>query len=151
MLYVADGTVDLLQETTAHEDHQVGVSWSDGVCPSRPDNTSDIALTLSQRALLTVNSAQLYPDSFPNDFSILLVVRTAKGTYYCTNEPIDKTNSMKSLVSSTFMGTYLVEKLLSYRKFQLSVAWANRIFSNLFERVWILCLRILEFEEIRDT
>lgn len=78
-LRFADGVVDLLFETKAHE-QPLGVSQIEGLCLSRPSNRSkDVAYRLSERALLTVNSVQIFPNGFPADFSIMLVVKTDPG------------------------------------------------------------------------
>ena len=79
---VSDGVVDLLFETKAHEE-PLGVSQIEGLCLSRPGNdTEDKAYRLSERALLTVNSIQIFPKGFPTDFSIILVVKPDPGINY---------------------------------------------------------------------
>jgi len=75
--FFQDGVVDFLKATTS--ENQDGMSWVDGMCPKRTITSSDTALRLSQRALLTVNSAHAFPQGFPQDFSIIVTARVNKG------------------------------------------------------------------------
>ncbi|CAG2061642.1 unnamed protein product, partial [Timema podura] len=70
----ADGVVDLLKATKIMEE-PLGITRIEGKCPGRGS-----AYSLSERALLTVNTAQLFPTQFPQDFSLLFVARIEPGT-----------------------------------------------------------------------
>ena len=54
---------------------------SDGLCLNREGTsdavtTSDVAYTISDRSVASIPTAQLFPDGFPSDFSILATFRT---------------------------------------------------------------------------
>lgn len=78
ILCYAEGLVDLLQATKIHN-LPLGVNRTTGMCTSRQGSEPDVAYSISERTILTVQTAQLFPLGFPKDFSLLLVVRPTKG------------------------------------------------------------------------
>jgi hypothetical protein len=74
----SEGLVDLLRATRIHS-LPLGVNRTTGMCTSRPGSDPDIAYSISEQTILTVQTAQLFPLGYPKDFSLLLVVRPTKG------------------------------------------------------------------------
>ena len=68
------GTADLI-ESLSLDALPKGVEASDGLCQNREGmdavSTSDVAYTISDRSVASIPTAQLFPDGFPSDFSIL--------------------------------------------------------------------------------
>jgi len=77
---LSEGLVDLLQATRIHN-LPLGVNRTTGMCTSRPgfESEPDVAYSISERTILTVQTAQLFPLGYPQDFSLLLVVSPTKG------------------------------------------------------------------------
>lgn len=67
-----DLAVDLLSAVKVSEE-PLGVTRTAGLCPQ------DAAYRLSERALLTATTAQLFNAGFPKDFSVVLAVRLQPG------------------------------------------------------------------------
>ena len=74
--------MDLLAAVRVSEE-PLGVSRTSGLCPQ------DVAYRLSERALLTATTAQLFSASagFPRDFSVVLAVRLQQGECCLTQPP----------------------------------------------------------------
>jgi collagen type V/XI/XXIV/XXVII alpha len=70
--------VDLLRATRIHS-LPLGVNRTTGMCTSRPESEPDVAYSISEQTILTVQTAQLFPLGYPKDFSLLLVVSPTKG------------------------------------------------------------------------
>ena len=77
---VAEEMVDLLQATRI-KNLPLGVNRTTGMCTSRASGDADVAYSISERTILTVQTAQFFPLGFPTDFSILLVVSPTQGIY----------------------------------------------------------------------
>ena len=58
--------MDVLASTKV-QDEPLGVKKIAGMC------TGDVAYRLTEQALLTINTAQLFRNGFPTDFSLLLL------------------------------------------------------------------------------
>jgi collagen type V/XI/XXIV/XXVII alpha len=70
--------VDLLLATRIHS-LPLGVNRTTGMCVSRPGSDPDVAYSISEQTILTVQTAQLFPSGYPQDFSLLLVVSPTRG------------------------------------------------------------------------
>lgn len=73
------GTADLIESLNLKTLPR-GVEASDGLCQNREGmadavSTSDVAYTISDRSVASIPTAQLFPDGFPSDFSILATFR----------------------------------------------------------------------------
>ena len=73
------GTADLIESLNL-DALPKGVEVSDGLCLNREGTsdavtTSDVAYTISDRSVASIPTAQLFPDGFPSDFSILATFR----------------------------------------------------------------------------
>ena len=68
------GTADLIDILNLQAQSTSLVEVSDGFCPNREGSggrTSDVAYTIKDRSVASIPTAQLFPDGFPSDFSIL--------------------------------------------------------------------------------
>lgn len=57
-----------------------GIERSVGICESRPGSGPDTAYKISSRAVASIPTAQVFPDGFPSDFSILATFRADQNT-----------------------------------------------------------------------
>jgi len=86
--------VDLLHATKIHN-LPLGVNRTTGMCTSRPGSESDAAYSISERTILTVQTAQIFPLGYPKDFSLLLVVKPTKGKLIFTRKYISRSTQFE--------------------------------------------------------
>ncbi|KFM74322.1 Collagen alpha-1(XI) chain, partial [Stegodyphus mimosarum] len=83
------GSVDLLRAVSI-EQGLLGVSQTTGICDNRAlrldedgnpvYGAPDVAFSITQTAVLTVTTSQLFTGTFPYDFSVLATIRPEQGT-----------------------------------------------------------------------
>lgn len=81
-LHFYSGTADLIESLRLSEAR--GVEKTDGLCANREgiagpgSTTSDVAYTIRDRSVASIPTAQLFPEGFPSDFSILTTFKAEK-------------------------------------------------------------------------
>ena len=55
----------------------VGIERTQGMCENREGSGQDVAFKITQRAVASIPTADVFQDEFPSDFSILTTFRTS--------------------------------------------------------------------------
>jgi hypothetical protein len=113
--------VDLLYATRIHN-LPLGVNRTTGMCTSRPGSEPDVAYSISERTILTVQTAQLFPLGYPMNFSLLLVVSPTKGKtlHVIKLKLLVTVNSLRCLFRPNFeMLVLILNKTISDIQIQL--------------------------------
>ncbi|XP_075437507.1 collagen alpha-1(V) chain-like, partial [Ascaphus truei] len=72
--------VDVLRALQLHTQPE-GVRKTPGLCPARRSSTgADVAFRISKQAQISAPTRQLFPGKFPEDFSVMALVRAKVGT-----------------------------------------------------------------------